>query len=129
MSGKIPEETATFHCLTENNDWEGETWYHYFLDEPGVLDTLKLALKKDDNDNYTDWETLTLTWPEATRLTNRGHDGYMQEHWFGRLTKPDELKQADSKALYKGGIRDFGEELFTYESDDDQNKDEETSHV
>ena len=113
---KTTEETVTFHCLTETNEWEGETWYHYFLDEPGVLDALKDTLKRVDDHDFEDWETMTLTWPEAERLTNRGHDGYMQEHWFGRLTKLDELKQADSQALYKGGIREFGEELFSYET-------------
>ena len=113
---KTLEETVTFHCLTESNEWEGETWYHYFLDEPGVLDILKSVLKVDDHD-FEDWETVTLTWPEATRLTNMDHCSCMQEHWFGRLTNLEGLKQADSQALYKGGIREFGEELFTYETE------------
>lgn len=122
---KTSEETVTFHCLTEENDWEGETWYHYFLDEPEVFSILeKLMFEEDDND-FVDLETMTLTWPEAERLTNRGRDGYMQEHWFGKLNL-EGLKQADSKALYKGGIREFGEELFSYESED--NKNEESTH-
>lgn len=117
---KTQEETVTFHCLTEENEWEGETWYHYFLDEPGVLDILTPLADNDEND-YTDLETMTLTWPEAERLTNQDHGGYMQEHWFGKLTRLEELKLADSQALYKGGIREFGEELFSYyETEDNQ---------
>lgn len=34
----------------------------------------------------------------------------------------DELKQANSQALYKGGIREFGEELFAYESVSQENE-------
>lgn len=124
---KTPEETVTFHCLTEYNDWEGETWYHYFLDEPGVLDVLDhLMVQDEEYDYYTELETCTLTWSEAERLTNRGNDGYMQEHWFGQLTNLEGLKQANSKTLYKGGIRDFGEELFSYDESESEDENEET---
>lgn len=111
-------ETVTFHCLTESNDWEGERWYHYFQDEPGVYDALAL-IQEDDANDFEELETVSLTWDEATRLTNLDHDGYMQEHWFGRLTNLEGLKTADSKALYKGGIREFGEELFTYDDNEE----------
>lgn len=116
---KTPEETITFHCLREDNEWEGETWYHYFLDEPGVLDILTPLADNDEND-FTDLETMTLTWPEAERLTNLDTDSYMQEYWFGRLTNLEGLKQADSKVLYKGGIREFGEELFSYDESESE---------
>ena len=36
-----------------------------------------------------------------------------------KLTNLEGLKQADSQALYKGGIRSFGEELFTFEVTND----------
>lgn len=36
----------------------------------------------------------------------------MQEHWFGDLTNPDGLRTATDGDLYKGKIREFGEELF-----------------
>lgn len=112
---KSQEELTTFYCLTETNEWEGESWYHYFLDEPGVYDILSLLQENEAND-FTDLETITsITWREAERLTNQDHGEYIQLHWFGKLTKPDELKQANSNALYRGGIRQFGEELFSYE--------------
>lgn len=115
-------EIVTFHCFEEYNDWEGETWYHYFLDEPGVLDILNSIMNLENTD-FEDLETITVTWDEATRLTNQDHGEYMQVHWFGKLTNPEGLKKATHQDLYKGGIREFGEELFTY-GDDDNNKPE-----
>lgn len=43
-------EVVTFICLEEYNDWEGETWYHYFLNEPGVFDILNPIEESEDND-------------------------------------------------------------------------------
>lgn len=122
---EIETEIVTFHCLTEYNDWEGERWYHYFQDEPGVYDILSLIQENDVND-FDELETVSVTWKEAERLTNLDTGGYIQEHWFGRLTNLEGLKQADSQTLYKGGIRDFGEELFSY---DDNENDEEVIEV
>lgn len=116
---KTQEETVTFHCLTETNEWEGETWYHYFLDEPGVLDILNCLMEVDEENDFIELETMTLTWPEAERLTNLDTGTYIQHHWFGQLTNLESLKQADSETLYKGGIRKFGEELFSYETEDE----------
>jgi hypothetical protein len=121
---KTQEETATFHCIIEYNDWEGETWYHYFLDEPGVLGILTALFEdKDEDDNdFMDLETTTTTWSDAERLTNQDHGEYMQPHWFGKLTNLEGLKSAASQDLYKGGIRKFGEELFSYPNEkEDQN--------
>lgn len=112
------QETVTFHCLTEENEWEGETWYHYFLDETGVYDVLNL-IQEDEGYDFTDLETSSFTWTEAERLTNLDEGGYIQEHWFGKLTNLEGLKQATQQDLYKGGIRKFGEELFTYEDDEE----------
>lgn len=112
-------EAVTFHCLTETNEWEGEAWYHYFLDEPEVFRTLEQLMFEGDDNDYTDLETVTLTWTEAERLTNLDTGGYMQEHWFGKLTNLEGLKKADSQALYKGGIRKFGEELFENDTNEE----------
>ncbi len=119
---KTPEETVIFHCLTETNEWEGETWYHYFLDEPGVLGILTALCDVDEENDYTEVETISLTWTEAERLTNQDHGEYMQLHWFGKLTNLESLRFAESDSLYKGGIREFGEELFSYPNEkEDQN--------
>lgn len=117
---KKVEEVVKFICLTEENEWEGETWYHYFLDEPGVIDILNPIAENEEND-FVDLEMVTITWPEATRLTNQDHGEYMQLHWFGKLTKPEELRRADQDSIYKGGIRKFGEELFTREEGQSEN--------
>lgn len=92
---EIETEIVTFHCLTEYNDWEGETWYHYFQDEPGVYDVLTSLVNKDQEDgfDFEELETVSITWPEAERLTNLDTGG-MQEHWFGRLTNLEGLKQS-----------------------------------
>lgn len=101
---------STFHCLSEYNDWEGETWHHYFLDGPGVLETLTAVYERSGD--FVQLDTDDFTEEEQARLTNLDNGGYMQEHWFGELTKLEELKTATEEQLYKGGIRDFGEELF-----------------
>jgi hypothetical protein len=108
---KEPIELVSFHCIREDNEWEGESWYHYFLDEPEVFDVL-MSLTERENSDFSDLETVLITWDEATRLTNQDHGTYMQANWFGKLTNLEGLKNASDKELYKGGIRDFGEELF-----------------
>lgn len=56
---KQEQETVTFHCLTESNEWEGEYWYHYFLDEPGVYDTLEDLYNEGETENdYINLETV-----------------------------------------------------------------------
>lgn len=115
------QEIVTFHRITESNEWEGENWYHYFLDEPGVYETLRDLADAGENENdYTDLTTVRMTWDEATRLTNLDTGGYMQEYWFGKVTNLEGLKNATEKQLYKGGIREFGEELFTREVEEEE---------
>lgn len=109
-----------FHRVNERNSWEGETWYHYFLDQPEVLDTLKHLVDDPDND-LSSVTTLALTWDTAEKLTNEDCGTYMQCHWFGELTRAADLKNTKGQDLYKGAIRDFGEELFSYD-----NREEET---
>lgn len=102
-------ELVIFHCLTEYNDWEGEIWYHYFQDAPGVFDVLESLTQLW---GFVALETVTITWDEAARLTNQDHGEYMQAHWFGELTDIEGLRNATRDDLYKGKIRDFGKELF-----------------
>lgn len=103
-------EIVTFHCLEEYNEWEGESWYHYFLDEPGVwevLNGLVTERTEEDLDNdYPDLTTVNMTWEEATRLTNLD---------IGKVGSVEELRNAPEERLYKGGIRDFGKKLFTWD--------------
>lgn len=74
-----------------------------------MFDVLNSIVDNDEND-FTDLTEDTFTWPEMERLTNLDEGEYMQKFWFGRLINLEGLKQADSKALYKGKIRNFGEE-------------------
>lgn len=102
----------TYHRLTEENSWEGETWYHYFLDEPGVYEALKSLLERFPDSDLTDFETLELSDEEATTLVNIDDVGYMQTYWFGYLdvTKLSNISNVDD--LYKGKIRDYAEDMF-----------------
>ena len=55
-----PKET--YHRLTERNSWEGETWYHYFLDGPEVLQTLVSTLARLNDHDFSDViETIQLS--------------------------------------------------------------------
>lgn len=106
-------EKVTWYRVTEHNEWEGETWYHYFCDSDtvNVRDILLLAVAQC---GYLEGpEAVQFSWDQAAILTNLEDDGYMQTHWFGELTDAERLTKAESTELYKGHIRDFGEELFT----------------
>lgn len=98
----------TYWKLTEENDWEGETWYHYFVDGPGVLQALESAMEIEDAD-YVDLEKVELSEDEAIGLANIDEGNYMSPHWFGEL---DIAKLAAAESLYKGQIRDCAEEIF-----------------
>lgn len=99
--------------ITEYNDWEGETWHHFFPYSEEHYQILELTIDKHKNDGDFNINCRTLSWETAEKLTNRDDGEYMQAYWFGELTKIEELKAA--KTLYKGSIRDYGKELFSYE--------------
>lgn len=107
----IDNENVTWFRITERNEWEGETWYHYFKSADGVYSLLLSAVERSDGE-LEGPKTAQLTWDQAATLTNQDDDSYMQTYWFGELTDFDGLSKADDKKLYKGGIRNFGEELF-----------------
>lgn len=106
----MPSEKILWHRVTETNDWEGEVWCHYFEDGDGVLSALESAMERQSDLEEVD--TIELTMDQACALTNSRDDGYMQKHWFGELTNIEGLNNATEDQLYKGGIRDFGTELF-----------------
>ncbi len=97
--------------ITEYNDWEGETWHHLFPYCEEHYQILELTIRKNKNDGDFNISRTSLSWETAEELTNRDDGGYMQTYWFGELTKVEELKSAES--LYKGQIRQYGEELFS----------------
>lgn len=96
--------------IREHNYWEGETWYHYFLDEGGVEEALQAAVRSQSDLRGPDRVLLTESAAEA--LANE-EPSYMDTHWFGKLTN-FEVAQASTDDLYKGGIRKFGEEMMEY---------------
>lgn len=98
-----------FFRVPEENAWEGETWYHYFLDETGVLEALKEAVIKLLD--LTRIEEISLSDDQQETLANL-ESGYMNIHWFGTLDVDKLNKESTKENLYKGGIRDFGESLF-----------------
>lgn len=101
---------AIYYKLTEENEWEGETWYHYFLAKDGVLDALEAMWDRLSHD-FVDLETIDLSDEEATILVNID-EGYMQPHWFGILDVKKLSEVTESNSVYKGKIRDFAEDLF-----------------
>lgn len=100
-----------FYLLSETNDWEGETWYHYFLAEPGVKKSIESAIQVlGEESDFEEIKEVDLSDEEQTTLANL-EPGYMDIHWFGELDI-EKLKGATREDLYKGGIREYGESLF-----------------
>lgn len=100
--------------LTENNDWEGETWHFYIPIEGNeatldrLADTLTLMA-----DEAFELELAPIPEMEVDILVKRGGDtSYMAAHnkLAGRLVLTDEhlttLAAGDVDPLYKGRIRD-----------------------
>lgn len=103
-------QKESYYKIAEENGWEGETWYHYFLAEPGVKEALERVLCLDGHD-FGELETIDLSDEEATVLANID-EGYMQPHWFGELDVEKLSTAVDSGDLYKGKIREYAEDLF-----------------
>lgn len=102
----------TYYRLSEHNSWEGETWYHYFIDQPGVLEALKSILSRLDGHDLEGVKTIELSDEEATILANFDNGNYMRPHWFGELNTEKLSLVSNSDDLYKGKIRDYAEDLF-----------------
>jgi hypothetical protein len=106
----MSDEKTPYCRLTEENSWEGETWYHYFLVEPGVFETLESLLDKSSDHDFQDLKIVKMSDEEATILANID-EGYMQPHWFGKLNT-EKLSSVLPQDLYKGQIREYAEDLF-----------------
>ncbi len=102
----------TYYRLDEYNGWEGETWYHYFIKGPGAKEALESMLDRIEGHDFGELKTVKLSDEEATVLVNLDDGGYMQTHWFGKLNVKVLNELVDGSDLYKGGIRDFAEDLF-----------------
>jgi hypothetical protein len=107
----MTNEKETYCRLTEENSWEGETWCHYFLAEPGVFQVLEALLDRLSDHDFTDLKIVELSDEEATILANID-EGYMQPHWFGKLDVSKLSSVSSQEDLYKGQIRDCAEDLF-----------------
>lgn len=100
--------------LTENNDWEGETWHFYIPIEgnEAILDQLADTLTLMADEAF-ELELEPIPEVEVDILVKRGGDtNYMAAHnkLAGRLVLTDEhlakLAAGDVDPLYKGRIRD-----------------------
>jgi hypothetical protein len=107
----VSEPRYLFHRVKEHNEWEDETWYHYFLDAPGVAEAIYLARQKEHCD-LSHTEKVELYSAQMEVLANQDDMSYMATHWFGKLVDFSGLANATEQDLYKGGIRHYGEDLL-----------------
>lgn len=112
-STKADNEEVDWIEITEYNDWEGETWHHFFPYSEEHYRILEKVIDKHQNDGVFNIQRTSLSWKTAEILTNYDDGGYMQAHWFGELTNLEGLINAVS--IYKGKIRFYGKELFSYD--------------
>lgn len=100
--------------LTENNDWEGETW-HFFVPVEGNEEALKLLREKVASFGGEEFEVDQRLYPESEvdLLVKNAEVGYLREYYKleGKvLTQKLREIIADedfTEKFYKGGIRDL----------------------
>ena len=101
--------------LTENNDWEGESWNFYFEATPEKEAALRDLLRMIDELGYSDSYELSdkrFTHDTVKTLIEHANDGdctYMDEHnYVGELTSvPVPSDFAESDPFYKGSFANF----------------------
>lgn len=104
-----------YACLTEANEWEGETWRFYIPVEgnEAALTRLSEALVEtlgDDSPYRVAKKRLTAAEVETLVQTPNGDASYLPAHtqMAGRLALPEELPgdcEGFDNLLYKGGLR------------------------
>lgn len=99
--------TNTYVRLTEENEWEGETWHAYLPinGNEGALTALRELIDAADDDLGFSLSEETLTEHEVDALVRHGGDTtYLAAHTklAGRMGPVDDLEK-----LYKGQIADF----------------------
>lgn len=109
MDTAADTEIPIWWLIEEHNSWEGETWFHFFLDGPDVFDALTIAVHASADLEGPSKEE--LAWPVVEKLANL-EPGYMDIYWFGELRDPAELALVKTYELYKGKIRNYGEEML-----------------
>lgn len=115
-----------FAKLSEDNEWEGEKWYFYVrLDDRGniaeVTSILASAVhemnRKTDYPPY-EYEGEIEYSPEQCDALSNLEPGYMDYHNFIKDFDLPKFKVAledcdsDNDILYKGGLMDFGENMY-----------------
>lgn len=94
----------TFTRLTEENDWEGETW-HFYIPTQGNEENLAKLAALVATDGRFDVEEQQFTEAEIDTLIAYGDDtDYLHAHnkLSGTLAEV-----SDVDTLYKGGITDY----------------------
>jgi hypothetical protein len=107
----VTEYETEYACLTEHNEWEGETW-HFYIPLVGNEDALTTLREMIEDDESYELSTNELgegvfTESEVDILVKHGGDtDYMAAHsrLAGRLLIPD---RTDLDKFYKGGIKDL----------------------
>ena len=121
--------------ITENNDWEGETW-HFYITKTKENEKFIEEIKKATDKEYFEEETILFTEKELSAKeikeiaengdaddiddydcedSGDGEDGeeycgYMSKHNFfldEKFVYNKEKEGNEGHPLYKGGIRDF----------------------
>jgi hypothetical protein len=102
---------TTYAKLTEDNDWEGETWYFWIPIEGNELTLKQLEGCLTEDDQY-EVDMTPVPELEVDILVKHSDVGYLHTHnkLAGTLKFGDEqavLIGRDGDPLYKGGIRDL----------------------
>jgi len=91
-----------FVCITENNDWEGESWRFWVPSDDPVLETIKEYIQ-DKEDFYQIDETL-ISEEEVDIICKYAREGYMMSdnkvEWVE--WPKEEISDEDDDPLYKG---------------------------
>lgn len=101
-----------YYRLSENNEWEGETWHFYIPVEGNEEEMVKLKEK------YIDGEIYCVSIKKFTEervdilCEDDNNTSYMNKHnkLKGKLTVPENLSPKTDDPLYKGGICKFMKE-------------------
>lgn len=105
------DKVKTFRKFREDNDHEGETWYHWLQVDGNEAELNKLGAFLGDGEEYR-LEDAVLDEALVDVLVEHGGGGYMRTHnkVVGVFTCPARSEDEDEYSwlddlFYKGGIR------------------------